>query len=343
MDELIVELTGRSRESVQRYRFVDGSVRLGRAYDNDVILGDPFVAPHQARLDRDAEGGWVLTDVAAINSTRDVHERPLAEPTTVDSGMIFWLGGTQIRLLSPEHPVAATRTLGRTTGVVQNLDRALLALPLLAMAWLGQSFVDYLGHFHGEARFARHAMVGLTGVVVALLWAANWGLIARITNHRRSRFWGHLSVAAAAVLGLLVVTWAGGYIAYWSNSGLARQVIDMGGMGLIAGAAVFLALIMAVGMRLVPAVAWSSAVSAVVVAFAVLMEVAAQPDFRATPSYVEVLKPPVPFGVPRPSAQQLAPTADAVFDALPEVPIASDGEPVQPSGEPNPAVESDHQ
>jgi len=338
MDELIIELTGRGRDGVQRFRFVGDTVRVGRAYDNDVILADPFVAPYQARLERQAEGGWVLIDAGALNPARDARERPLDDPTPIGSGTILWLGSTQLRLVAPDHPIEPTRALGRTNGLAQRLDGVTVALPLVLLAWLGQGLVDYLGHFHGDARFARHAMVGLTGVILALVWSSNWALVGRISGHRRARFWAHLAVASGAVIVLLALSWVNDYVAFWSNSALAADAVELGGIGLVAVAVVFLAVVVTMGTRIPVAAGWSAAVGAGVVALAVLIKVAAQPDFRPTPRYVEVLKPPVPFGVPRAAGNDVAATADAVLDALPKVDTADgDKQGPAPGDGPGPA------
>ncbi len=342
MDELIIELTGRGRDVVQRFRFAGDTVRLGRAYDNDVILADPFVAPYQARLERQAEGGWVLIDAGALNPARDARERPMTDLTPIGSGTVLWLGGTQLRLVAPDHPVEPTRALGRTNGLAQRLDRVAVALPLVLLAWFGQGLVDYLGHFHGEARFARHAMVGLAVVILALGWSSNWALIGRISGHRRARFWAHLAVASGAVIAFLAVSWISDYVAFWRNSALAADAVEFGGIGLVAGAAVFLAVVVTMGMRLAAAAGWSVAAGAVVIALAVLVKVAAQPDFRPTPSYVDILKPPVPFGVPRPARTDVAATADAVFTSLPEVDNADgDEQDARPGDGPGPADAND--
>ena len=46
MDEMIwVEILDRHRNVATRHRLGDGA-SIGRAYDNDVIVDDPTVAPH---------------------------------------------------------------------------------------------------------------------------------------------------------------------------------------------------------------------------------------------------------------------------------------------------------
>ena len=57
MDEVIwVEVLSRHRAVVSRHRCTGRVVRIGRAYTNDVVLDDPYVAPEHAIIVRDEDG-----------------------------------------------------------------------------------------------------------------------------------------------------------------------------------------------------------------------------------------------------------------------------------------------
>ncbi len=317
MGALIVEVLGRGREPTERHRFAPGRVSLGRGYDNDVIIGDPFVAAHQAELYFDTERGWVLADREPVNPTRDRRHGALTGPQAVESGMIVTLGVTPVRLVFPGHAVAPTQRIGRTHGVVDWLDRASVAIPLVLMAWLGQSYLDYLGQVHSEARPAQHGMAGLIVAFAALAWGGYWALLAR-RGGRPPRFWGHCAGGAVAHAGLTLVFPIAEYLVFWSNSRLSGDVVRFAGPAVIAGGAVFGALTVATRLRPKRAAACAHGAAGLVLVVAVLARFAGMPDFRAEPLYAGVLKPPLPWA---PSVDGVAPfdaTADAVFAAIPE-------------------------
>jgi pSer/pThr/pTyr-binding forkhead associated (FHA) protein len=57
MEQVIwVEVLGRHRDVAARYRCAGPMVHVGRAYDNDVVLDDPYVAPRHLRIARDESG-----------------------------------------------------------------------------------------------------------------------------------------------------------------------------------------------------------------------------------------------------------------------------------------------
>ena len=54
-----VEVLSRQHDVISRHRIADvaegASIRIGRAYDNDVVIDDAYVAPHHLQLSRDAD------------------------------------------------------------------------------------------------------------------------------------------------------------------------------------------------------------------------------------------------------------------------------------------------
>ncbi len=68
MDQVIwVEILSRRRDVAARYRFEGPEIRIGRAYDNDVVLDDPFVAANHVRLFRSADGELIAEDAGSAN------------------------------------------------------------------------------------------------------------------------------------------------------------------------------------------------------------------------------------------------------------------------------------
>src|SRR5271167_133192 len=62
-----VEILSRHRDIAARYRLESPQVRIGRGYDNDVIIDDPYVAAQHLRIFRDAAGQLVAEDMGSAN------------------------------------------------------------------------------------------------------------------------------------------------------------------------------------------------------------------------------------------------------------------------------------
>src|SRR5690606_23682810 len=62
-----IEVLNREGDVVARERIPADEARIGRAFDNDVVLSDPHVAPHHLRVSRAGDGTLVAEDLGTIN------------------------------------------------------------------------------------------------------------------------------------------------------------------------------------------------------------------------------------------------------------------------------------
>ncbi|HYC15496.1 MAG TPA: FHA domain-containing protein, partial [Stellaceae bacterium] len=62
-----IEVLGRHRDVVARLRFAGAEIRVGRAYDNDLVLDDPYVAPRHLLIRRETGGALVAEDLGSAN------------------------------------------------------------------------------------------------------------------------------------------------------------------------------------------------------------------------------------------------------------------------------------
>ena len=51
-----VEILSRQRDVISRFRIDGPEARIGRGYDNDVVVEDPYVAAQHLRIFRDEAG-----------------------------------------------------------------------------------------------------------------------------------------------------------------------------------------------------------------------------------------------------------------------------------------------
>src|SRR5204863_8958613 len=68
-----VEVLARDGEVLSRSRIDATEARIGRAFDNDIVVNDPHVAPHHVRLLRDEDGALVAEDLGTINGLYAEH------------------------------------------------------------------------------------------------------------------------------------------------------------------------------------------------------------------------------------------------------------------------------
>jgi len=188
-----VEVLARRRENVTRQRVEGDVITVGRAYDNDVVVDDPHVAPHHLRLLRSSDGSWSAEDLGTLNGTFVTGVRH--DHAQLDGETLLQVGQTGIRLRSSASAVPPELPLLRIK------SRWPLAILCLA-AVLGLALLELWLEETGEPKLISYLMLPLSTAAVVMVWAALWSVLSRIfTGH--AQYGRHLFIACA---GLLVYT-----------------------------------------------------------------------------------------------------------------------------------------
>ena len=191
-----VEILDRHRDVVARHRCDGVEVRIGRGYDNDVVIDDPYVAPQHLRVFRGDDGTLVAEDLGSASGLRIDGGR--AQPrVVVDGDHPLRIGRTLVRIREADHAVAPERVAAppaRMWPRALALAAAVVALESLSL-WLTQT---------SEPKMSRHALTLVTVAGVVLVWTTVWAILNRIfTGH--ARFERHLVIALAALLAFSLI------------------------------------------------------------------------------------------------------------------------------------------
>jgi hypothetical protein len=186
-----VETLSRSHEVISRVRIDADTATVGRAYDNDVVLDDPYVAAHHIRIARDEAGALTANDLGSQNGLHDRSGRRV-ERLQLDGDRVLRIGRTLLRVRDERYAVAAERRAfeptrqGRLAIVLAVALFALLSLEL----WLNET---------AEPRLSRYVLELLAFAAVILLWTTGWALLSRLFSGN-ARFATHLAIALAAMI-----------------------------------------------------------------------------------------------------------------------------------------------
>jgi len=191
MDEVIwIEVLARPRETVTRQRVSGPVITIGRAYDNDIVLDDPHVAPHHLRLLRGPDGSWSADDLGSLNGMWVGGMRRASALLHGDTAL--QIGQTELRLRSSAHAVPPEQPLLRAPSRWPLALLCLLALlgSMLLQVWLGET---------GEPKLISYLSPPLGVAVMLAVWAAVWSVLARIFTGR-AQYGLHLLIASAGLL-----------------------------------------------------------------------------------------------------------------------------------------------
>ena len=174
---------------------------LGRALNNTVVLDDPHVAAHHARLARDDSGQLQLQSLPSRNGVT-LNGKPITGTTPLtnagEHAATLQLGATRLRIrvagtaaetLAPEAPLAAAIVAPLRAPLLAGLGVLLVAL---ASHWVtldpGADYTSWLP-----------LVVGVPAALAA--WCGLWALFSKLFQHRFD-FSGHLRIALPWLLGL---------------------------------------------------------------------------------------------------------------------------------------------
>jgi hypothetical protein len=215
-----IEVMSRHGEVAARSRIDAPEARIGRAFDNDVVVDDPYVAPHHLRVFRGEDGELVAEDLATLNGlysehgTRRVDRLPLAG----ESGIR--IGRTTLRVHDGAHAVAPERALAPPRADATwaaGLGAALVGVILL-LGWLSLTTEP-------TANLVLLPLLGFATVLV--LWSGMWALFSRVF-FGQARFALQLRIALTACLALFA--WE--QLADFTSFGFAwRDLAEYAGLG----------------------------------------------------------------------------------------------------------------
>jgi hypothetical protein len=201
-----VEILSRYHDVLGRHRCDGDIVSIGRAYDNDVVIDDPYVAPHHVRIGRDEEGRIVAEDLGTTNGLHTEERGARLDAVVLDGDRILRVGRTLLRVRTADYvvpPERAAVAATRAGPVVLVLAFAVIGLALLSL-WLAETEQPELSHY----------LLPVMGMVlIVLIWTTGWAVMSRIfAGHLH--FDRHLMIALGGVLALFLFDEITDYGAY---------------------------------------------------------------------------------------------------------------------------------
>lgn len=191
-----IEVLSRDGAVATRSRIDAPEARIGRAFDNDVVVDDAHVAPHHLRVFRGEDGELVAEDLGTINGLYPEHGARRVARVSLDRAPGIRIGRTTLRVhdgahrVAPERPLTPPRDHARWAA---GLAAALFALVLL-VNWL---------ELTTEPRADVLVLPLLVLAMALAVWAGSWAILSRVF-FGQAQFALQLRIAAAACIALVL-------------------------------------------------------------------------------------------------------------------------------------------
>jgi hypothetical protein len=207
-----VEILSRHRDIASRYRFPGPEVSIGRGYDNDVIVDDPYVAARHLRVFRDDNGRLVAEDLGSTNGTFLDGNKTRLPRVLLDGQQPIRIGQTFLRVREPGHAVEPERVAPQRWQILPVVAAVVLGAAVLGLealsVWFGQVV---------EPRALNYLtpLLSICGAILA--WVGMWALLSRIFAGR-SHFFRHLLIALSGAFALSFYSEFAKYLAFaWTR------------------------------------------------------------------------------------------------------------------------------
>lgn len=228
--ELIIEQITPSNKVLQLFKAAGESIRIGRAYDNDIILQEEHISPYHAEVSLNAEGELVLNDLDSINGIKDATNKPVGSNALIASGDKFVFGKITLRIMQASHNVIEAKKLNFLEEFTSKINQWYWALTftfLLYLHYMFQAYISSITKVVWPSLILDNIYIMLSFIVVALILSA----LARIFKKEVKLFAIVVLTMCLALLQEFTVL-AGNFLWFnWGESGflgLGSEIIDAG-------------------------------------------------------------------------------------------------------------------
>ena len=331
---MIIEKISRSGIVLDHYQFEGPMVRLGRAYDNDLILHDPYVEDHHVSLTYDIDvDGFYFEDLNTVNGTQVTRDKSNMQSHLADnylaSGDSICVGKTLLRIRSRIHEVPPAIPISiwdKSLSIIGSIWVVIFACVLLiVLQTLSQYFLDpRFDKLNGKI------FDSANNLFIVGLYAAFWAMVARV-QRQESRLLVHASLIAWFLVINKLQEFLMPVLVFNFNLYEIRQLLDTTLTSVFIFAMVFASLYLASELNLVKRI-----VVACLVPVGMLLSLVVgffqRPDFYPYPDYDHVVVSPVwQWGSSRDANQfidQSAKLYESANQALSDVDASDDEEPM---------------
>jgi len=198
------------RVAQERVALSGSGLTIGRALDNALVLDDPYVDAHHARVHIGADGTAALEDLGALNGIELVGTGRV-DRVTLAPGMHLRLGRTHLRVRDAAADVPPALPLAEAAvGAGHWLERRGVGpgLAALVTAWgAHEVWIETSTRDAGTVALT----VGVALAAFLAVWAGFWALIGRFIV-RRAAFGAHLAVAGLVCVAMLTYGLVHGWV-----------------------------------------------------------------------------------------------------------------------------------
>jgi hypothetical protein len=181
---LILEVLDRFGKVKERVKVRDFPCRIGRNYDNDIILDDPYISPSHVELILDGNNNVVINDLRSVNGMYSLAPLKRQDSLALQDNQRIRIGQTDLRFRTTAFMVKETIQDLRKPHSVASIFGSALTLPLV---WaLLSAFILWNSYLESvtDVTFTQLLGKALPIFILLPLWAFAWSIVSKVVTHK---------------------------------------------------------------------------------------------------------------------------------------------------------------
>lgn len=177
---IVLELLSRKNIPLKHYKFEQDYVCVGRDFNNDLRLDDPYVCPSHMLVAIDPESGKLMVNDCQSTNGIKVNNK-FVRQATLNSNDVIKIGRTRLRIIDTKVPLTEAIPLSELEENLSWLNQSLLAL-CLSFVCLGFLLLsEYLSSVK-EFNLIKVLPSELGQLLVFCLWPLTFAILAKIVK-----------------------------------------------------------------------------------------------------------------------------------------------------------------
>lgn len=213
-----IEIVDRHKDVLARHPVYEWPARIGRGYQADVIVDDPFVAPVHLTVEPAGTERFTVADAGSVNGMflSDSGQRVISAKVGPDE--LVRLGHTWIRIRTSAYAVPGERPY-RATAIYRRPAALLATAALMIALFLWNAWI--MTSDDNDKYAMLFPTVGL--VILVAIWISAWTFVSSAIG-RRPHFAAHGFVACAGVIALVASESFFDYLSFGFDTGWMQYI-----------------------------------------------------------------------------------------------------------------------
>jgi len=288
MVKTIIEIS--SAAGIHYQKFDTPFIRVGRGYQNDLIIADSHVSAEHLVISTGDEG-WIVEDLGSENGVFVKKHSKVLKQARLESGDEIRIGKTRLRIVSPSHPVGQTKPLVRKNIFLKKISHPFSAWAVVLLMIALYALEEYLMTPRNLSIW-KLTSGAVVIVLLVMIWGGVWAFVGRLTK-QKARFFAQLSLGALFFILLIPLGNFSTHLGYFASSRVVEGVSSAILSAVLCTVFLVGNLAIATNISLRKRIWVASSVSLVIISIAMLLYFTAKDEFNPNPNFYAVLKPPL--------------------------------------------------